>query len=363
MNGKVLIIDDDDGLREALMIMVEQAGFEVRGAGSVPAAWDEIFRFNPDLVVSDINMKPVDGFELLAMIRKHPDIAHLPVIIMTVESARARIRKGMQLGADDYLDKPFASGELVAAIRTQLGKRQQVRTAIDKHVQELRNNISAALPHEFNTPLAAIMGLAEVILEDTKLPDSVRQLADGIMKASQRLHRLTNNFLLYAQCEQLAQDPAAVAELRQESLSATQGLLADHARAVARHVGRTGDLVLELADGGAAINYLAKIQNELLDNAFKYSPPGKPVVVKTSIADGRFMLSISDQGHGFPAAAAREIGAFRQFDRKLREQQGAGFGLVIARRLAEMHSGQLRIESQSGGGTTVVVALPTPSLK
>lgn len=360
MNGKVLIIDDDNGLREALMIMVEQAGFEVRGAASVPEGWDEIFRFNPDLVVSDINMKPLDGFELLAMIRKHPSISHLPVIIMTVESARTRMRKGMQLGADDYLDKPFASSELVTAIQTQLNKRKLVRAVIDKHVEELRTNIATALPSELNTPLAVILGLAEVILENTRLPDDVRQLADGIIKAGQRMHRITNNFLLFAQCEQLAHDEAALAEIRQENITATKGLLADHARAVALQVGRADDLVLDLEEGGAAIaaNYLAKIQNELLDNAFKYSAPGKPVVVKTRVVEGRFELSITDQGRGFPAAATREIGAFRQFDRKQREQQGVGFGLVIARRLTEMHDGQLRIESRSEGGATVVVSLP-----
>jgi signal transduction histidine kinase len=229
----------------------------------------------------------------------------------------------------------------------------------------LRTNISAALPNELNTPLAVILGLAEVILEDAKLPDDVRQMAEGIMKAGQRLHRITNNFLLYAQFEQLAQDEAALAELRQETITATKGLLADHARAAAQQVGRADDLVLALAEGGAAIpaGYLAKIQSELLDNAFKYSPPGKPVLVKTTVAEGRFVLNINDQGHGFPAAAAREIGAFRQFDRKVREQQGVGFGLIISRRLAEMFGGQLRIESQSGGGTTVVVTLPTPDTK
>lgn len=360
MDGKVLIIDDDLDLLDGLVKMVEQAGFETRGAGSAAAGWEIIFQFNPDIVISDLNMQPTDGFELLSMIRNHPDISHLPVVVMTVESARHRMRRGMQLGADDYLDKPFPSADLVATIRAQLAKRKLVHAAIDKQVAQLRANLTFALPHEMNTPLAVILGMAQVIMEDEQVPGEARHMAEGIIKAGQRLNRLFNNFLLYSQCEQMALDRAALAELRRAFTRDPQASITAQSHALAQQLGRSHDLVLELGGAGVAISetYLAKILGELLDNAFKYSAPGKPVTVRTSREGDRFLLVVQDQGRGFPAGAARDVGAFVQFNRKLHEQQGLGLGLIIARRLTEMHGGQLHILSQSGAGTTVEIRLP-----
>ncbi len=358
--GKVLIIDDDLELLDSLVKLVAAAGFDARGAGSATAGWEMIFQFGPDIVISDINMQPVNGFELLSMIRNHPDISHLPVIVMTVESDRLRMRKGMQLGADDYLDKPFPAAELVATIRTQLDKRKLVRAAIDKQVGQLRANLAFALPHEFNTPLAVILGMAQVIVEDEQAAAQTRHMAEGIIKAGQRLSRLVKNFLLYSQCEQMALDPAATAELRAAHTPATRDLISLEARTRAEQMGRSHDLVLEVDESGVAMGdqHLVKILGELIDNAFKYSAPGKAVTVRTRPEGRNLLLSVTDHGRGFPAGAAREVGAFVQFNRKLHEQQGMGLGLAIVRRLAEMHGGSLQIHNAGEAGTTVEVRLP-----
>lgn len=119
---------------------------------------------------------------------------------------------------------------------------------------------------------------------------------------------------------------------------------------------------MELAEKPVAISeeYLTKIVDELVHNAFKFSKAGKPVKILLSATDvdNALMMTISDQGRGLEADHIRKVGAYMQFERKLQEQQGLGLGLIIAKRLTELHGGSLVIQSELGKGTTVVVRLP-----
>ena len=105
-------------------------------------------------------------------------------------------------------------------------------------------------------------------------------------------------------------------------------------------------------------DYLAKIVDELVQNAFKFSDPGKRVSVTLSGSPNGVVLSVTDQGRGFSTEHITKVGAYMQFDRKIQEQQGLGLGLVIARRLTELHGGTLSIQSERGTITTVAVKLP-----
>ena len=127
---------------------------------------------------------------------------------------------------------------------------------------------------------------------------------------------------------------------------------------------RAGDLALDLADQPVPMSedYLAKIVDELVQNAFKFSDPGTRVSVTLSHVPNGVMLSVTDQGRGFSTEDITKVGAYMQFDRKIQEQQGLGLGLVIAKRLTELHGGTLSIQSERGNSTTVTVKLPKAAL-
>jgi signal transduction histidine kinase len=110
-----------------------------------------------------------------------------------------------------------------------------------------------------------------------------------------------------------------------------------------------------------AEEYLSKIVDELVQNAFKFSKPGTPVRVALHSAEQGPVLSVADQGRGLAQEQIAKIGAYMQFDRKMHEQQGLGLGLVICRRLAEVHGGTLTIASDPGAGTTVSLRFPKAS--
>ena len=180
-----------------------------------------------------------------------------------------------------------------------------------------------------------------------------------IAESGKRLHRLIENFLIYAQIEILQGDTQKMASLRTGRTPNPEQLIKTHACQQAEMCGRLADLTLvDVSDRPVAMadNYLSKIVDELVQNAFKFSSPGKPVSVSFR-PDGRFViLTISDKGRGFEGDHVYKIGAYMQFERKFHEQQGLGLGLTISKRLAEVHGGSLLIESRKGEGAVVAIS-------
>jgi len=168
------------------------------------------------------------------------------------------------------------------------------------------------------------------------------------------------NFLIYSQIELLGADAQRIQALRKKQTAAPAKIAEIRAIQQAESVGRRGDLQLNMAGGPAAISeeYLTKIIDEVVHNAFKFSKPGAKVSVSLSATEGALVFSVTDQGRGFSTEQANKIGAYMQFERKMHEQQGLGLGLAIAKRMAELHGGSLVIQSDRGAGTTVSVKLP-----
>lgn len=357
---KILVIDDDPGLREVIRLSLEHAGFEVleaeNGAIGVQLACSQV----PDLILCDVRMEKMDGYRTLAALRQDNITAPIPFILMTGQADTAGMRQGMELGADDYLSKPFTIPQLLAAVNARLRKLQTVRQQAERRLADLRANISLALPHELLTPLNGILGFSDILIVDhtTLQPQEVVSMAEAIRDSAKRLHRLIENFLIFAQIELLQADHIDL--FREGQPLALRKPVERVARVRALQAGRLDDLALAVCDASVAItdDYFTKIVDELLDNAFKFSSSGSPVSVASSVLEGHVVLKIQDHGRGMKPEHVSEIGAYMQFERKLYEQQGSGLGLTIARRLTDLHGGQLKVQSEVGVGTTVEVWLP-----
>jgi len=267
------------------------------------------------------------------------------------------------LGADDYLPKPFTIEALYAAVEARLKKSQALRTAAEKKLADLRDNISLMLPHEMRTPLNGILAYGEILgAEATSLaPSEIAEMGHVIYNSGKGLERLIENFLIYAQLELLAADPIKIAALRKKQSTVPARLIGERASAQAQAAGRTADLTLQLGDDSPVSiseDYLAKIVDEIVQNAFKFSQPATPVRVRAGKADNKFFVTVTDRGRGFSTDHVSHIGAYMQFDRKMQEQQGQGLGLSIAKRLVELHGGAMSIQSDDQG-TSVTIKLPT----
>jgi two-component system sensor histidine kinase/response regulator len=365
---KILVIDDEEWLREMIQLALSQKGYEVVEAENGFVGIEKARKTLPDLVLCDVNMQRMNGYHTLSSLRGDSTTAAIPFILMTGAADNAGMRHGMELGADDYLPKPFTIEGLYAAVEARLKKAEALRDAAEKKLADLRDNISMMLPHELRTPLNGILAYGEILSNDaaTLQPAEIAEMGQIINESGRRLERLIENFLIYSQIELIGADPQRTSALRKKQTQSPKKVVADRASYQAQSAGRAADLTLELADKPVAISeeYLSKIVDELVHNAFKFSKAGTAVKVMISPAasDDRMSMTISDLGRGLETEHIRKVGAYMQFERKLQEQQGLGLGLIIAKRLTELHGGSLEIQSELGKGTTVLVKIPfTPA--
>jgi signal transduction histidine kinase len=360
---KILVIDDEEPLRQVVVMALQEKGYETIEAENGEVGVTLAKKHLPDLILSDINMDKMDGYRTLAALRQDPVTAAVPFIIMTGQPHTSGMRHGMELGADDYLAKPFTVSALLAAVEARLKKQEALKAMAEKKLADLRSSISMALPHELFTPLSGIVGFAEIITNEAPSlkPVEISEIGKAILQSAKRLHRLIENFLIYAQIEMIMADPAKEAAINKSYINETKELIEFTARQVADQVNRTTDLRLELTSSGARISdeYLIKILKELLDNAFKFSSAGTPVIISSNTKPKRFCLSVRDFGRGMTPEQIAQIGAYMQFERKIYEQQGSGLGLAITKRLVQIHGGILDIQSEPSKGTTVTVILPS----
>jgi two-component system, sensor histidine kinase and response regulator len=359
---KILVIDDEEWLREMVHMALQQKGYEVveapNGSVGIELARKEL----PDLVLCDVNMEKVDGYLTLSSLRSEPATASIPFILMTGLADNAGMRHGMELGADDYLPKPFTIDNLYAAVEARLKKAQTVREDAERKLADLRDSISMALPHELRTPLNGIIAYGEILSSDaaTLRAEEIAEMGQVIRESGTRLHRLVENFLIFAQLELLNADSQKISALRKKQTLNPSQIVEAAARRQADVVRRSEDLNFELVNVPVAISeeYLSKITEELVSNALKFSEPGKKICVSVADTMNGVAISVTDRGRGFSTEQITKIGAYMQFDRKMHEQQGLGLGLTIVKRLAELHGGKMNIQSEPQSSTSVSVKLP-----
>lgn len=359
---KVLVIEDEASIRETIILVLKRNGFDVFGAINGAEGLELARKKLPDLIICDVRMELVDGYQMLTAIRNDPTTAWIPFILITAEQSRMGMRQGMELGADDYLLKPFTSSELIAAVNARLQKHTILIQQAETKLEQLRYQLSTSLPHELRTPLNGVLGYADILRKQfAELePIEVSQMAERIYKNGRRLHRLIENFLIYAQIEILKMDYQKIETLRKSKTSDIGKLIDTLARQKAYESDRSTDLNLELhtADVAISSDYFSKIFEELFDNALRYSKKGTLLQVHTVTNEAAFTMQIADQGRGMTPEQLHGIGAYMQFERKIYEQQGSGLGLTVAKRLVEIHGGSLAVQSEYGTGTTTIVTLP-----
>ncbi len=359
---KILVIEDEEQIQDNLQEILEFEEFETIAAENGLVGIQLAKLCNPDLIICDVMMPELDGYGVLTALRQNVSTATIPLIFLTAKADKSDLRQGMELGADDYLTKPFTPAELLSAIFTRLEKQAAIVQQSEAKLENLRSSITLSLPHELYTPLQGILGLSELLIDEAgsiQVPE-ITEIAEDIHASGKRLYRLIQNFLLYAQLEITAVDQEKVYLLRKERTHLTKSAIEEVAIQKAKQKQREADLQLELQNVAVQISEanLKKITEELIDNALKYSPVDTPIHIVGVHKINIFLLSVTNCGRGMTAEQITNLGAYMQFDRKLYEQEGSGLGLTIAKRLVELHGGELTIESLLGEKTTVRVALP-----
>jgi two-component system, sensor histidine kinase and response regulator len=358
---KILVVEDEQGIRENIQELLEAKGFKVRTAANGKLGLQAAIDFMPNLVICDIMMPKMDGFKLLEIVRKTTSIQNIPFIFLTARIDKSDIRRGMELGADDFLTKPFTYKELLNAVETRLKRQNKIVGEYAKVKHELDTNIFSTYYHEFNTPLHGILGGLNLLMNarDTFSENQKHELLGSILKSGLRLNHSLANLMLFEEIKR-AEVYTELLPMFSNGIATLNwvGKVRNELATTAREIyGRTADLVVDLQPFELKINqeYLIRIILELVDNSFKFSKVGQKVEVKGWVENDEYCISVIDTGRGFSLNSLEEIAPFQQFNRNKFEQQGLGIGLYLVKRLVEFNNGEIQILSGEGEGTRILM--------
>jgi signal transduction histidine kinase len=357
---KILVIDDEDDYRAMIKVTLKMIGYDVIEASNGLDGLAAARMHHPDLVLCDIKMPEMDGYTLLGRLKEDPACAAIPFVFLTGNAAKSDRRQGMQLGADDYLTKPFTSDELITAIKTRLARKKSLQKYYELQFDDIKTSFVRSLPHEFRTPLHAILGYAQILQEESGLPaEEVKEIGAFIDKSGRRLHHLLENMILFGELQFWMNDQKTIATMRRESMTSLREVIRSAAEQEASIQKRADAIDITVKDSVAQISsmHLTKIMEEVIGNALKFSEPGSKIHISSKEDDAEILIIIRDEGRGMSQEQISKVTAFQQFERRLHEQQGAGLGLVIAKTLTELYGGSLTIESTEKIGTTVTIKL------
>lgn len=361
---KILVIDDAEFILESTSTLLMFEGYDVVTASDGLEGVDSAFEHRPDLILCDISMPNLDGYGVIQKLRANDLTKSTPFIFLTAFTEKQNMRKGMELGADDFLVKPYTRDELLAAIDTQWKKHKVFEEKIQKKVEEVGKNLNYALPHEFRTVINQVKGSAKILSNDHESFDKedVQEITNDIIESCDRLLKITENFLIYVKIESYSNNPEIKRNLKKSKTDEPGALVYDMMSSTAMRHERMNDMVIGDIPDGLYVNINSesyhKIIDELIDNAFKFSKPESKVKLDMELKDGYLWTVIKDNGRGMKKDQLKNIGAYIQFERTIYEQQGVGLGLVIAKRLVEVHDGEFQIDSEEGVGTTIKFSLP-----
>ncbi|MCA9970962.1 MAG: hybrid sensor histidine kinase/response regulator [Anaerolineales bacterium] len=367
--SRVLLIEDEAAIREEVLDWLRFEGYEAVGAANGRLGLQMARETLPDLILCDITMPEMNGHEVLLEVRGSPDLSHVPFIFVTAAADRTAVRAGMNLGADDYLSKPFTRAEMLNAIQSQLQKHalkeRQVREQMDsfsrafQEEQEKRlskSRLIAMFSHDFRNPLSLILLSAGMLYEGEAQQTTTRRQRqyDRIRGSVYLLLQMLDDMVVTAEMENghlaFAPEPTAVAGLVKTLVDEFRIIDQDYHKLV--YQAALPDM-LQIDP-----KLFRQILANLLSNALKYAPPGTQVTVRLYQAAGDICLEVQDQGMGIPAEERSHL--FEPFYRasNARNIKGSGLGLMIVKECVDQHRGCIEVHSEVEQGTRFTVRLP-----
>ncbi|MEA2559991.1 MAG: hypothetical protein QOH06_1495 [Acidobacteriota bacterium] len=368
--ARILLVDDNADMREYVRRLLGRWAVETAADGT--SALASALASPPDLVLADVMMPGLDGFELLSALRSDPRTATVPVILLSARAGEEARVEGLQAGADDYLVKPFSARELVARVgahlatarlRAQVAARERAAREEAEAASRTKDEFLAMLSHELRNPIGAITNAAHALSSMPASGERMERLTQIVARQSAHLTKLLDDLL------DVARVTAGKIELRRRPVDLAE---------ITERYRRTLEAGPDGGDRGHRLEVqttpawvegdptrLEQVLTNLMENAIKYTPPGGTIRLEVGPEGGpdgdTAVLRVRDTGVGIsPDILPKVFDLFVQGERSLdRVEGGLGIGLTLVRRLVELHGG--RVEARSGGrgqGSEFEVRLP-----
>ncbi len=354
---KVLLVDDEPRNLMVLSKILKKAGYAVSSAGDGREALDMVLSLDFDLVLLDVMMPEMDGFEVCRQLKLLPRYQEVPVIFITAKAQLESIVEGFELGAVDYVTKPFHARELLARVRTHLRLKQT--TAELQVALAAKNKFFSIISHDLKSPINSLSGISSLVLHrgDRADKEELLRYAKNLNDTSRNLSRLLGNLIDWSRMQtgrmEWFPDHIELAPLAQEALS----LLAPTAEAKSINlVSEIPPKLIVFADK----NMVSAVLRNLVENGIKYTGEGGEVKLHSGGLGDMAEITVTDTGRGIDPEALEDL--FRIDVRTSRpgthKERGTGLGLILCKEFVEVNQGAIRVESQIGKGSQFIFTLP-----
>lgn len=368
MVNRILVIEDQSNVRDNIVELLGAEDFETFAAEDGMAGINIAQAHHPDLILCDVMMPDLDGYDVLNVLRQDPATAMIPFVFLTAKAATKDIRQGMNLGADDYLTKPFTRTELLQAVSSRLSRQKTFVQQADYELTGIRQSISYSIPDKILSPLDEISRTAEIFGQDADLltTDDFKQLGKHISANTKFLQRAIQNFFLYMNLEFLARNSESLRVIQGAHTMRPGDFIYMVSTQKAKQYGRLRDVKTQTANVhlGIATDDLKKMIEESLDFVLSTTPANTPVLIQTRVAKEIFQYSLQCRLEFLTPEQRQRILDKAQvpLDRSFFEELDPGLGVLIIQRIAELYNGALTLDCDAEAQFTLTVSLPTKSV-
>ncbi|MEI2581802.1 sensor histidine kinase [Scytonema sp. PRP1] len=356
-SDKILVVDDSPDNVFLIKTILEEEGYTVSTAENGASALAQIETSACDLVLLDLMMPGIDGYEVTKRIRQNMALPFIPILLITAHDS-PNVAQGLDLGADDFIRKPVTVDELLARVRSLL----RLKHSIDERdeIARQRQDFVSRLTHDLRTPLVAADRMLLLFQEGAlgNLSDQMQEVIEIMARSNSNLLAMVNTLLEVYRFEAgrktLAFQPVNVSQLLEEVSEELSSLAAQKELAVNLHLGEDSGISKVMGDRLE----LHRLFTNLIGNAIKFTDTGSVTIRITpaTASDEHITVEVADTGPGIPAEEQATL--FERFRQGSHKSSGSGLGLYLSRRIVEAHQGTILMNSEVGKGSVFTVRLP-----
>jgi signal transduction histidine kinase len=355
----ILVVEDFPKNMEVVCNILRKEGYRLAMAGNGKQALDMMNNIRPDLILLDIMMPEMDGFEACKRLKKDPVTRDIPVIFLTAKADTADVVKGFELGAVDYVTKPFKAAELMSRVKTHLELKLAREALLE--LNATKDTFFSIIGHDLKDPLQFLLLAAELLHNDydDMDEDKRKKYIERFYTSSQQISGLVENLLEWSRSQ--------IGTLQINLVSLDLHALAAEAHNLLQERALEKDIIItsHIPPGTTALgdeNMVRTIFRNLISNALKFTHAGGSVKVKAAPnARGDYMeVSVTDTGVGMSEEDA--AGLFhlniKRTTRGTAKEKGSGLGLILCKEFLQKINGHIRVTSEEGKGSCFTFSLP-----
>lgn len=362
---KILIVDDVMSNVLLLKVLLTNEKFAIATASNRRQALEQVEKENPDLVLLDVMMPDMSGFEVAQHLKSNPNTADIPIIFLTALNSTADIVKGFQVGANDFISKPFNKEELIIRVTHQISLVAAKRLILSK-MEELQRTIAgrdklySVIAHDLRSPMGSIKMVLNMLilnLPSEKIGAEMYELLTMANQTTEDVFSLLDNLLKWTK-SQIGKLNVVYQDV--DLVEVTDGVIEIFSMVASLKKIRIHEMKPEKMMVNADIDMLKTVVRNLLSNAIKFSKENSEVLVKMEEVDGMAVVSVQDYGCGISEEGQKKLlhtdTHFSTFGTN--NEEGSGLGLLLCKDFVVKNGGKLWFTSKEGEGSIFSFSIP-----